>query len=147
MLQSRNFALYFSLVFSTRPFLRNTTRKCVHTTKKCATDFFLCFCGDFERIPRWFQRIFSRKKKYFPCHPPKAAIRRLRMEMKLYLNISLVRIQTKKLLLLVAFRVSLRSTFPWSRSPSYTSLFTRFKTVFSFRASQKDIFREFWRYN
>lgn len=78
------------LIFTRLPhwtfFAKHNNRKCVHTTKKCTTDFFLCFRGDFVRIPCYDSKEFS-VKKYFSCHPPKAAIRRLRMEMKLYLNI------------------------------------------------------------
>lgn len=81
----------------------HNNRICVHTTKNCMTEFFLCFCcffrEDFVRIRRLFLKNFQSNKKYFSCHPPKAVMRRLRMELELYLNIVYCNTDEERLLL------------------------------------------------
>lgn len=116
------FWFYFRCVFLTEPFFffaKFGNQKCLHTTKKCMTDIFSFFRCD-------FCKEFS-VKKLFSCHPLKAVIRADSEWKWNCIWISTLSCQTnintdeEKLLLLVAFNSRHRSTFPWSRYPSYTS--------------------------
>lgn len=93
-------------------------------------DFRFCFSFSWRLCKNSsLSKEFS-VKKCFLVIQQKPTLRRLRLEMKLYLNISCGNTDEEKLLLPVAFEASWQPTLPWSRSLSTA----RYKLSSNFQA-------------
>ena len=93
---------------------------CIHN-KKSVWLIFFSLVDFFVRIS---QKEFSAKKNIFLSSTRNAALRRLRMEMKLYLDISCVNADEGKI---VASRSFQTLALFWSEIFSFALLFTRYK--------------------